>query len=239
LRAGRSEGGPAWCDAQSDVICEHLWLARAIAHRYSHRGVDDEDLVQVACLGLVEAVQRFDPEQGDFLAFALPTISGVVKRYFRDHGWLVRPPRHTQELVAGVRREWPRLTQELGQLPSDGQVATRLGESVADVAEARRASQGYSPMSVDMMTDGHACLGTADGEGFERAEARLIIQRALAQLDEEDRRLIWMRFYQGRSQSDIAAEIGTSQMQVSRRLARLLARLRSIVGAQDRSLLAS
>ena len=195
-----------------------------------------DDLLQVACVGLVEAVQRFDPEQGDFVAFAVPTITGVVKRYFRDHGWLVRPPRRTQELVVEMRRQWSGMAQELGQVPDDADFAERLGERTRDVGVARCASQGYSSLSLDVMIEMQDRLGSTD-DGQDRVEDRLVVAHALQGLDEEDRRLVWMRFYQGRSQSDIATEIGTSQMQVSRKLARLLARLREIIGSDERALL--
>jgi RNA polymerase sigma-B factor len=236
LRQGRERGGLALQEAQAEVITEHLWLARAVARRYHHRGEDDEDLVQVASAGLVEAVRRFDPDRGDFLAFAVPTIGGVVKRHFRDHGWLVRPPRRTQELASTMRREWGDITQELGHVPTEKQMAERLGHSHAEIAEARYASQGYRPVSVEALTEDHPRLKTPTGQEVDQLEARMIIERALHQLDQEEQRLIWMRFYEGRSQSDIAAEIGTSQMQISRRLARLLGHLRTIIGPVDQAL---
>src|SRR5829696_3640414 len=94
-----------------EVVCSHLWLAETLARRFLHRGEDEEDLVQVARTGLVEAAQRFAPEQGAFIAFAVPTITGVLKRHFRDHGWMVRPPRRTQELASGIWQQWPALVQ--------------------------------------------------------------------------------------------------------------------------------
>ncbi|GAA3640907.1 sigma-70 family RNA polymerase sigma factor [Microlunatus ginsengisoli] len=239
LRDAKGVGGAKLRRIQAQVVDDHLWLARSIANRYRNRGEEPDDLFQVACVGLVEAVHRFDPEQGDFIAFAVPTISGLVKRHFRDHGWLVRPPRRTQELVAGMRRQWADLAQELGEQPSDGQLAERLGENATAVSEARCASQGYSPLSLDLLVEGNPGLGAAgsDGGGRDRVEARLVIQRAVRKLDDEERRLVVMRFFEGRSQSDIAAEIGTSQMQISRRLARLMIRLRRIVGDDDEAVL--
>lgn len=229
LREARTAGSAAWRQCQADIIVDHLWLARAVAKRYRQRGEDDDDLFQVACVGLVQAVRRFDPDHGDFLAFAVPTIAGVVKRHFRDHGWLIRPPRRTQEAVADLRGQWCELAQELGRSPNEGELAERLGYARSDVAEARCASQGYSSAALDALSQGQT-PDAADGRDFDGVEERLVVQRALQQLDEEKRHLIWMRFYEGRTQSDIAAEMGTSQMQISRRLTRLCVELRTIVG---------
>ncbi len=217
------------------LVADHLWLARAVANRYRNRGEEFDDLLQVACMGLVEAAHRYDCERGDFIAFAVPTITGVIKRHFRDHGWLVRPSRRTQELVAGVRREWSDLAQELGQLPTNGQLAERLGETVEDVAKARCVADGYRPLSIDVLADGADRLDLANGSNAEQVEARVVVHRALRKLDSEDRRLIWMRFYEERSQSDIAERLGTSQMQISRRLARLMRRLQHLIGIEQQS----
>ncbi|HET9647728.1 MAG TPA: sigma-70 family RNA polymerase sigma factor [Microlunatus sp.] len=225
--------------AREAVIADHLWLARAIANRFRRRGEDFEDLMQVACTGLVEAACRYDPGRGDFVAFAAPTINGLVKRHFRDHGWLVRPSRRTQELVSEIRREWSDLAQELGHLPSNDQLAERLGETTDDIAQARSAAEGYRPLSIDLLNDGPDRLGISSGPDADRVEARLMVQKALRSLDPADRELIRMRFYEGRSQSEIAGRIGTSQMQVSRRLSRLFARLRDIIGGEDAIRLAS
>ena len=100
-----------------EVGAAYLWLAETLAHRFMHRGEDNEDLIQVACTGLVEACRRFDPDQGSFVGFAVPTITGVLKRHFRDHGWVVRPPRPTQELASIIWRQWPTLVQQMGALP--------------------------------------------------------------------------------------------------------------------------
>lgn len=100
-----------------EVVTSHLWLAESLARRFQYRGEDLDDLQQVARIGLVEACQRFDPERGSFIAFASPTITGVLKRHFRDHGWLVRPPRRTQELASGIWKQWPELVQQLGSIP--------------------------------------------------------------------------------------------------------------------------
>jgi RNA polymerase sigma-B factor len=217
-----------------EVITSHLWLAETLARRFRHRGEDEEDLLQVACTGLVEACRRYDPHQGSFVGFAVPTITGVLKRHFRDHGWVVRPPRPTQELASTIWRQWPALVQQMGALPRARELAEELGEPVGAVQQARFASQGYSASSIDAaMSRGICFCSNETDEDIDRTEARLIIDEALAQLDDAERRLIQLRFFEQRSQSEIADEIGTSQMQVSRLLSRLLLKLRTIIGTPD------
>jgi RNA polymerase sigma-B factor len=217
-----------------EVVCSHLWLAETLARRFLHRGEDEEDLVQVACTGLVEACQRFDPHQGSFVGFAVPTITGVLKRHFRDHGWIVRPPRPTQELASTIWRQWPTLVQQMGALPGSRDLAEELGEPVRAVRQARFASQGYSASSIDAAMSRGICFSSSEtDQDIDRTEARLIIDEALAMLDDEEKRLIVLRFYEQRSQSEIAEEIGTSQMQVSRLLSRLMIKMRMIIGAPE------
>jgi RNA polymerase sigma-B factor len=217
-----------------EVITSHLWLAETLARRFTHRGEDEEDLLQVACTGLVEACRRFDPHQGSFVGFAVPTITGVLKRHFRDHGWAVRPPRPTQELASIIWRQWPTLVQEMGAIPRSHDLAEELGETVGAVQQARFASRGYSASSIDLAMSRGICFSSNEtDEAIDRTEARMIIEEALAELDDNERQLIRLRFYEQRSQSEIAAEIGTSQMQVSRLLARLMLKMRLIIGTPD------
>jgi RNA polymerase sigma-B factor len=217
-----------------EVITSHLWLAEKLARQFLHRGEDEEDLIQVAYAGLVEACLRFDPRQGSFIGFAEPTVSGLLKRHFRDHGWTVRPPRPTQELASMIWRRWPTLVQEMGTMPCSQDLADELGASVKAVQQARMASEGYSALSIDAATSRGVCFCSPDtDEDTDRAEARLIIEQAAAELEESERRLIWLRFFEQRSQSDIANELGISQMQVSRLLSRLLIKLRRIIGAPE------
>jgi RNA polymerase sigma-B factor len=217
-----------------EVVTCHIWLAETLARRFSHRGEDEEDLLQVACTGLVEACQRFDPHQGSFVGFAVPTITGVLKRHFRDHGWVVRPPRPTQELASTIWRQWPTLVQQMGAVPGPRDLADELGEPVRAVQQARFASQGYSASSIDAaMSRGICFCSNETDEDIDRTEARLIVDEALAKLDDDERRLIQLRFFEQRSQSEIAEEIGTSQMQVSRLLSRLLLKMRTIIGVPE------
>jgi RNA polymerase sigma-B factor len=213
----------------NEVVTSHVWLADSLARRFHHRGEEAEDLQQVARFGLVQAVQRFDPDQGPFLAFAIPTISGCLKRHFRDHGWLVRPPRRTQEVAAQLRQQWPELTQRLRADPSDQDLADHLGHSIKVVREASGANQCYRPSSLAAVY-GSAAAEPAAADEFAMSETRLVIGRAWRQLTRDERTLLTLRFYEDRSQSAIATRLGISQMQVSRLLARTLLRLRSIIG---------
>ena len=223
-----------------EVVTSHLWLAERLARQFLNSKKKEKDLIQVAYTGLVEACLRFDPHQGSFVGFAEPTITGVLKRHFRDHGWTVRPPRPTQELASVIWRRWPTLVQEMGTLPRARDLAAELGAPVTAVQQARMASEGYSALSIEAaMTRGVCFCSTESDEDKDRAEARLIIDRALARLDESERRLILLRFFEQRSQSDIASELGISQMQVSRLLSRLLLKLRSIIGMPDKLAAAS
>lgn len=223
-----------------EVVTAHLWLAETLARRFQHRGEDLEDLQQVARIGLVEACHRFDPERGSFISFAIPTITGVLKRHFRDHGWLVRPPRRTQELASGIWKQWPALVQQLGCIPRESDLARVLGQPVSSVHEARFASQSYSPTSMEAAAERGVTFGSAESEEeLQRVETRLIIDGVLTQLSEEERRLVTLRFFDQRSQAEIAAELGTSQMQVSRLLSRLLTKLRLMIGTLNDLPLAS
>lgn len=215
-----------------EVVRLNMRVARAIARRYRDRGLPQEDLVQVACLGLVKAVRRFDPSlEHDFLAFAVPTIAGEVKRYFRDFGWAVRPPRGVQELQAEVTQARARLTQELGRSPKVGEIAALLDVDVERVIEVIGAAGCFTPASLDapLGDDGPEALGERlpeiDGD-FARTEARIVLAPVVRALPERDRRILELRFFHGLTQQEIGEHIGVSQMQVSRLLSRILRQLR-------------
>lgn len=211
------------------IVTSHLWLADAVARRFKDRGEEADDLRQIARAGLVEACARFDPDQGPFTAFAFPTVTGLVKRHFRDHGWSIRPPRPTQELSAEMWRRWPEVAQAVGGVPSERQLADDLGTSVDEVRRARRASQAYTCSSLDAFPHDR---GADDPDG-DRCEARVLVESVWAELDEPEQALLRMRFYEERSQSEIAAVLGTNQMQVSRLLTRLMTKLRRMIGSLD------
>ena len=238
LRRAREAAPVEKARLQNEVMTSHVWLADSLARRFHHRGEDAEDLQQVARFGLVQAVQRYDPDQGPFLAFAIPTINGCLKRHFRDHGWLVRPPRRTQELAAELRQQWPDLIQRLQADPSQQDLADHLGQSIKVVREASGANQCYRPSSLTAVHGSAAAEPAADDE-FAMCETRLVIKRAWAKLSIDERTLLTLRFYEDLSQSAIAGTLGISQMQVSRLLARTLLRLRSIIGTLDTVELAS
>lgn len=216
---------------EQDIVIEYLDVADAVSRRYAHRNQDWNDLRQVARIGLVKAVRRFDASRGeDFVSFAVPTITGEIKRHLRDHSWVVRPPRHLQELHSALVAEIPRVTQELGRQPTAREMASDLGEELDAVVEATRCRHGMWPVSLDATTqDGEtALIETLAGRGgdFERAELAVTLRDALTVLTPRERRIVFLRFFQERTQSEIGAELGVTQMQVSRLLTKILDALR-------------
>jgi RNA polymerase sigma-70 factor (sigma-B/F/G subfamily) len=241
LRQAREAGESERRELHTRVVVLHLDVAESVARRYRGRGQDHDDLVQVARLGLVEAVERFDPDRGPFLAYGVPTMVGHVKRHFRDHGWFVRPPRAVQERHIEVTRARNDLTYRLGRQPSMEDIARHLELDVRDVREAGDVGGCYHPSSLDA-----SLLGQDSGNGgsyadvlgsddlqLEGIEAVVTISPACRQLAAEDRRILYLRFFLMRSQDEIAAELGTSQMQISRRLRRILAQLKTVIGELD------
>lgn len=205
-----------------ELIESHLSLADRLARAYRNRGVEDEDLQQVARFALVKAAAGFDAEIGDFAPYAASTIRGELKRWFRDHAWDVRPPRRLQELQAALHAD-------LADHPQDTDMrhaAERLGASYADVREAAVARGCFTADSVDDAEHGHRPLG-ADDDRFERVDQWLTFRRLCADLGHADRQLLHWRFVEEETQQRIADRLGISQMQVSRRLSALLARLRT------------
>jgi len=220
----------------------NLPTAEALARRYQARGEDLDDLIQVARLGLVQAVARFDPEVGEFDAFAVPTIAGEIKRHFRDHFWSVpRPPRRVQELHHDVMAAWSELAQEYGRAPTSGEIAARLGVERDAVRQAMAASP-FASASLDSAADNAlpaGCRIGATDPGFDDVDNALErdqlldqLRAAISELSEEDCVILRMRYVEDRSQSAIAAELGTSQMTVSRRLAKITAALRDKVDSK-------
>lgn len=228
----------------------NLPIAEALARRYRSRGEDLEDLVQVARLGLIQAAVRFSPDTGNFAAFAVPTITGEIKRHFRDHFWTVpRPPRRLQELHHDVAAAWSDLAQEFGRTPTAAEIADRLGADLDQVREAMTTSP-FNAASLDAPTQtarpASEWIGSPD-PGFEAVEDALEhaqvgerLQSAIADLSDDDRLILQMRFGENCRQSDIAAVLGISQMSVSRRLTRIIRRLqRQLQDAQSGSTQAS
>jgi RNA polymerase sigma-B factor len=232
LRSARTAGPTERREYLQQVVLLHLDLAESVARRYHGRGIDAADLDQVARLALVEAAGRADPDRGDFRAYAISTIRGRLKRHFRDHGWMVRPPRRVQELQAKVVDQWSTLSQQEGTAPTVRQLAQSLGESAKDVAEACDAGTCFHPTSLDAPrpgTDGSATLGALLGRTdpqFARIETAGALRSAMVTLAPEDQRILWLRFFEQKTQQQIADEIGVSQMQISRSLRRILTGLR-------------
>jgi RNA polymerase sigma-B factor len=218
---------------RAEVVVLNMGVARAIAHRYRQRGLAEDDLVQAAYVGLVKAVNGFDPShERDFLSYAVPTVTGEVKRYFRDFGWAVRPPRRVQELQGSIAKASSELTQRLGRSPRPSEVAEALQMDVDSVIEALAADGAFTPASLDVPVgdDGAATLGDLmpdDDLHFASAEARVVLGPAVRALGPRDRRILELRFFQGWTQEQIARDIGVTQMQVSRLLSRILRDLRN------------
>ncbi len=224
---------------RATVIEQFLPLARSVAHQHAHGDVSFDDIFQIACFALIKAVDRYDPGQGTaFSSFAVPTMVGEIKRYYRDRTWSVRPPRGLQELVQRVDREIERARTTIGRSPSVGELAERLelsDEEVLDALEARPARHASSlDVPVVEHGDGAATLGDMTGNvdpGFARAEDRADLDGVLRFLTERERTALRLRFRDGRTQQEIGDEIGVSQMQVSRILRSALERARVLAQA--------
>jgi RNA polymerase sigma-B factor len=219
-----------------EVIVLNSGIAHAIASRYRGRGVGSEDLTQIAFLGMWKAIQRFDPSFGrDFLSYAVPTIKGEIKRYFRDNGWAVRPPRRIQEIQGKVSSALEELTQDLGRSPRPREVAQFLEVPLEDVVEALSTDGCFTPTSLDtpVGAEESGTLGeliSDTDEEMTAAEARVMLAPAVRSLSERDQRILYLRFFKQWTQEQIAQDIGVTQMQVSRLLARILKDLRGQLG---------
>ena len=211
------------------AVLASLRLAESVARRYLGRGLELEDLLQVARLALVKAVRRYQPGAGtSFAAFAVPTIAGEVKRHFRDCGWAVRPPRRLQEFKSRLAAQEERLLQELHREPTLTDLADALRVSPAAVTEAQLSAAAYNACSLESPTTGRdraEVAGTAPDE-FAALEMREALRAALATLSPRDRQLIRLRFVEELTQAEVGRVLGVSQMQVSRLLAGVLRQLR-------------
>ncbi len=218
---------------RTELIEVYWGLARRLARRFRHRGEPEDDLVQVAAIGLIKAIDGFDPVRGSaFTSYAIPTILGELRRHFRDKGWDVRVPRRFQELRLEIAAASDRLTHELGRLPNPADVAVALAVSEDDVRESLAAGSAYSATSLQRPLGHHedgACLGDLlahEERGYRHVEACAVLRAALSDLPERERHILGLRFYHQLTQSEIADEVGMSQMHVSRLLTRSLERLR-------------
>lgn len=231
------EHSVAFSRRRDAIIARCLPLADNIAARFRNRGESHEDLVQVARLGLVNAVKRFDPDCGsEFLSFAIPTIMGECRRHFRDHGWSLRVPRRLKDLNLRLNAAKAELAQELNRAPTASELAEHLGVNREEVVEGLIAANAYSARSIDApvgATDDGPTIAERIGDldaNVERVVDVETVRPLLAALPERERAVIVMRFFENMTQSQIAEQIGLSQMHVSRLLSRTLATLRDQVG---------
>ena len=224
---------------RDQLIEAHMGLAEYLARRFANRGEPLDDLVQVASLGLVKAVERFDPSRGlEFTTFATPTIVGELKRHFRDKGWAVRVPRRVQELHLRVTKVVDDLSLEFGRSPQIPEIAQRAGITEDEVIEAMDAGSAYRSASLDAGRGDDdespgllGQLGTLDPE-MASAERRATLGPLIGSLPEREQVMLYLRFYEGMTQSEIAKQLGISQMHVSRLLARSLQQLRELAEDQ-------
>ncbi len=218
---------------REELVRTYLPLARTIARRYESRRVPVEDLVQVAAIGLMKAIDRYDPARGiAFSSYAVPTMVGEVQRHFRDHTWGVRPPRELQERAQRVMNAGRELGAELGRPPTAGELATRLRLTLEEVVDALQACDARDITSLDRPRaageDGEGTIGdTMGGEdpGYARVEQRATAERLMTALDEREREILRLRFDQDLTQAEIGARVGCSQMHVSRLMRGALAKL--------------
>lgn len=233
LEAAASAGPQQRAYLEEEVARRHLGLARHLAARYAGRGADREDLIQVANFALVKAIRGFDPAKGEFVPFASVTILGEIKKYFRDQCWGVRPPRRIQQLQADISKATERSLQSDSRTPCIADLAEELDTDTAAVQEALAARGCFSPSSLDQPArDSGRPLGESiavDESAYDFIDEWVTVGPLCRELDDSERELLRLRFVEDKTQQEIAAIVGVSQMQVSRRLAKLLDQLRSRV----------
>jgi RNA polymerase sigma-B factor len=225
----------------NEIVVVNTPVAHRIAFRYRGRGCALEDLEQAACLALVRAAHQYDPHEGHhFLSYVVPCITGEIKRYFRDYGWVVRPPRPVQELQPSVEREQLRIDPRSGRMAAEAEIAARLGVTVEEVREAVQVRGCFTPTSLDAPVPGHDDLRSVDrlvdstsSRAFDAAEARAVLTPALARLTPAENDVLRMWFVEERSQSEIGRHLGISQSHVSRTIRQILARLRDLVDVPE------
>ena len=246
----RSKGKPAWDkertrelfrrykeegdeEAREQLIMSHINLVRFIAAKFKNRGEPLDDLIQVGTVGLIKAIDRFDPERGlEFTTYATPTIMGEIKRHFRDKGWTIRVPRRLQELSAKVNLATDELTVKLQRSPSVDEIAAHLGTTADEVLEAMESSSAYSSVPLEGAgnpddDDAPAVIdryASVDGD-LEASDDRMVLEEAIKGFSEQEQQVIRLRFNEGLTQVEIARRLGISQVQVSRMLRRALKRI--------------
>jgi RNA polymerase sigma-B factor len=227
--------------AREQLIEQYLSLVRSLARRYAYRGEQLEDLVQIGCIGLIKAIDRFDINRGvELTTYATPNIIGEIKRHFRDKGWSVRVPRGLQELNVQLSRLVEELTVQLGRSPTIPELAEASGSEDEEVLEALESGRAYSSLSLS------TGIGNDDEEGadpmesigseeprYEISEEWAVLEPGLRALDERERMILHLRFFEGLTQSQIAQQVGISQMHVSRLIRRALEKIREEIEIKE------
>ncbi len=230
--------------AREQLIEQYMSLVRSLARRYSYRGEQLEDLVQIGAIGLIKAIDRFDLERGvELTTYATPNIIGEIKRHFRDKGWSVRVPRGLQELNVQLSRLVEQLTVQLARSPTIPELAKAAGVEEEEVLEALESGRAYTSLSLsvgggggdDDDLDPLESLGTEEHE-YEVSEDRALLAPGFKALDERERKILQLRFFDGLTQSQIAQQVGISQMHVSRLIRRSLEKIRETIAADEESL---
>ena len=230
-------------EARERLIEQYLPLVRSLARRYSYRGEQLEDLVQVGCIGLIKAIDRFDIDRGvELTTYATPNIIGEIKRHFRDKGWSVRVPRGLQELNVRLSHLVEELTVQLERSPTIAELGKAAGVEEEEVLEALESGQAYATLSLSATGGGGSddgseldpleSLGELEHE-YEVSEDRAVLAPGLRALDERERRILHLRFFEGLTQSQIAQQVGISQMHVSRLIRRALEKIREEIATDE------
>jgi RNA polymerase sigma-B factor len=239
LRRYHEEGDLA---AREQLIEQYMSLVRSLARRYSYRGEQLEDLVQIGAIGLIKAIDRFDVNRGvELTTYATPNIIGEIKRHFRDRGWSVRVPRGLQELNIQLSRLIEELTVQYGRSPTIAELAKGAGVTDEEVLEALESGRAYSSLSLSAGSGGYddegeldplESLGTEEHQ-YEVSEDRAVLAPGFRVLDDRERRILHLRFFEGLTQSQIAQQVGISQMHVSRLIRRSLEKIREEIAAEQ------
>jgi RNA polymerase sigma-B factor len=231
------ESSPARKAVRDRLVEQHMPLVVYLAKRFAGRSEPLNDLVQVGSIGLLKAIDRFEPQRGlEFSTYATPTILGEIKRHFRDTGWLIHVPRRAQEMQTSLNAARADLSQELGRPPTVAEIAKRIDADEDAVVEALDAARAYAGVPLELLTPpgesapDHPVLGVVD-DGFEQVEQRELLRDVIAALPENEREVLLLRFIANKTQTEIAGIIGVSQMQVSRLVARGLKRMRAQLGS--------
>jgi RNA polymerase sigma-B factor len=238
LRRYHEEGDVA---ARQQLIEQYMSLVRSLARRYSYRGEQLEDLVQIGAIGLIKAIDRFDLDRGvELTTYATPNIIGEIKRHFRDRGWSVRVPRGLQELNVQLSRLVEQLTVQLGRSPTITELAEAAGVTEEEVLEALESGRAYNSLSLsggggggeDEELDPLESLGTEEHQ-YEISEDRAVLAPGFRALDQRERTILHLRFFKGLTQSQIAQQVGISQMHVSRLIRRSLEKIRAEIATDE------